>query len=962
VGVILDKVLAAQGKTVGEMRRAGLGAAVRKGGVTASPEWRRIDALPRRPIPSEAELAEIAAFVTAELKTPAGTMTLWPDQAFALLEIETERGLLGGLRVSGGKAQPVDEPVLTPSGWRPIGSLRVGDFVTGSDGRPTRVSGVFPQGVKDIFTLTFNDGGSARSTADHLWSFRSHRTDGGRRLVTKPLSSWMRTELRRPDNDQYKWQVPVLSAPVSYAQQDALPLDPYTLGLLLGDGGMTQATISFTSMDADITSALRLPEGVRLVECLHQNSGRATQFNLTRPRGSGPNPLTSILKDLGLHGCSSLTKFVPQAFKTSTPEERLALLHGLFDTDGTPHHAGNVDYSTSSQRLALDVQEIVRSLGGVARVCLKPTAHALHYRLIVRMPEGTRRFRCARKSSSDVPSRRRVKGRSLVSIEPAGRAEAVCIAVEAPDHLYVTKDFILTHNTLIALLAPTVLNAVRPVLIVPAKHKGKTDRAYRAMKEHWRLHPGLQIISYEDLSNQAWCEWLEKYQPDVIVGDEAHRLKDGESARGLRFERFYEAYNPAVVWLSGTFWRKSPKDIQSLGAYALRDRSPVPRTYKECDDWASALDPKARKPLGPGALMRWAAEGETVHEAFGRRLTETPGVIFSRGAGVEVSLTVEAKIVNHEASEEHFKALRAYWEKPDGWRINDAPVRHMCARMFGLGFYHTYTPYPPKPWMEARRWWNRLVTYLIRKSQLASWEGPRLDSELQARLWCARFEDELAEIELCHKTLDVEVRRTGREIRDEWITQEPTWDETAEPVWFSTVVLEKAERWAKRHKGLIWTPFRAFGLELAKRTGLSYYGDDSNATDVNGRSILDAPGGEAAIVSVAGCGEGFDLQDRWSQSLYVSPMSSGQEWEQTLARIHRFGQQADEVSAEVWLTCIENYTSLLGAIAEEQATSKATRDPARKLVVADLDLPDAADIRKLERLARWSERTIIPAD
>jgi hypothetical protein len=527
-------------------------------------------------------------------------------------------------------------------------------------------------------------------------------------------------------------------------------------------------------------------------------------------------------------------------------------------------------------------------------------------------------------------------------------------------------------KTPISLLAATVLKAQRPALIVPAKHKQKTDRAYREWGEHFRLHPGLQIISYNDLSDERWVDWLERYQPDVVILDEAHHLKDAESARGLRFDRFCEKFRPRVIELSGTFWRKEPRDIQALGKWSLGDGSPVPRTYKECEDWGSALNPKAKKPLGPGALLKWCAVGEgegmypieSVHDGFGRRLTETPGVIFSSGAGIDVSLTVEAKVIQHPECEAAFTALRTYWEKPDEWRINDAPVRWQAARMLALGFYNTYNPYPPKPWMEARRWWNRLVTYLIRRAQLKSWEGPRIDAELAARNFCLRHPEALAEIELAKRDLTVnggrEERFTGAQIYARWLELEPTWAETAEPVWFSTAILERAEKWGRKHKGLIWTPYKEFGFELARRTGWSYYGDETNACDANGRYIDDAPAHEPAIASVTSVGEGFDLQDKWSENLFPCPMSSGTEWEQALARTHRFGTKADEVSAEVWLTCIENYNSLIGAIAEERATAKATRDPARKLVVADLSLPEESEIKKLGRFARWSEKTLVP--
>ncbi|HUG87013.1 MAG TPA: PhoH family protein, partial [Euzebya sp.] len=148
-----------------------------------------------------------------------------------------ERGVVevAPLAFMRGRAQPVSTTVLTPSGFRPIGELRVGDEVIGSDGRPTEVLGVYPQGENEIYRLTAQDGATTRCTADHLWSVYTpsdrRRDRPPRVLETREMGSLRAAYCHR-------YELPLLSEPVAFPSRD-VPLDPYALGLLLGDGCLT---------------------------------------------------------------------------------------------------------------------------------------------------------------------------------------------------------------------------------------------------------------------------------------------------------------------------------------------------------------------------------------------------------------------------------------------------------------------------------------------------------------------------------------------------------------------------------------------------------------------------------------------------------------------------------------------------------------------------------------------------
>jgi phosphate starvation-inducible protein PhoH and related proteins len=362
-----------------------------------------------------------------------------------------------------GRAQPVDEPVLTPSGWQPIGSLRVGDLVIGSDGRPTPVLGVFPQGRRPVFEVRTQDGAGARACAEHLWTVRTpddRRRGTSRTLRTDEMLGRLRT------NHQHRFELPVVAAPVALEPQD-VPLDPYALGLLLGDGCITgRTTPSFTTADPELAEALEaaLPR----IELKRKSDVDYVLRHVDGHRGGVivSNPVTLALRELGLEGTRSSTKFVPDVYRHNSAEVRLAVLQGLLDSDGGPvtqqGRSCRIQFSTCSDRLRDDVVFLVRSLGGVAYARTRPAesrppgrarGRAIPYRhdahvLDLRLPEDLEPFRLTRKAERYAESGGGVPKRFITAIEPAGETETVCIQVGAQDSLYVTRDFLVTHNTL----------------------------------------------------------------------------------------------------------------------------------------------------------------------------------------------------------------------------------------------------------------------------------------------------------------------------------------------------------------------------------------------------------------------------------------------------------------------------------------------------------------------------------
>lgn len=336
-----------------------------------------------------------------------------------------------------GKQQPVSEPVLTPRGWVKIGSLRQGDEVIGADGRPTKVVGVYPQTTRETYLLTTSDGASTRCGPDHLWTVtRWNERSGEKDRVTETISTaeLLRRGLRRGTGR--KWELPV-AEPVHFEDSGIeLPIEPYTLGVILGDGHIEPTGYTtITSWDEEILDAVAPPD------CWREEHAIGTGF-WSRP-----------LKHLELAGKRSWEKFVPRQYLFASIEARRSLLAGLLDTDGTAASSW-AQFCSTSEDLADAVVHLASSLG---YVCNKRDGVTKKYRYngilkegrtawVVSIKSAEAPFTLARKLAAWAPSER-TRFRFIDTIVRVDDEDSVCIQVVAKDGLYVTKDFILTHNT-----------------------------------------------------------------------------------------------------------------------------------------------------------------------------------------------------------------------------------------------------------------------------------------------------------------------------------------------------------------------------------------------------------------------------------------------------------------------------------------------------------------------------------
>ncbi len=481
-------------------------------------------------------------------------------------------------------------------------------------------------------------------------------------------------------------------------------------------------------------------------------------------------------------------------------------------------------------------------------------------------------------------------------------------------------------KTLISWLLPSIVDAKRPLLVLPAKLvKEKTPKEFTELKKYW-VSPSFsyRIESYTKLSRIESADLLPRFQPDLIVCDEVHKLRNQDTAAVQRIGRYIkearkEGRHITFVALTATILRKSLRDFAHLLDWALGDQAPIPRTWSVLDDWCRALDENVdffqRKT--PGVLKQFVEpvdqfEGSkkvdeltAVRKAFRRRLQDTPGVICDDEGSCDQNLYINFfKAPDDQVLDAAFEKFRTLWETPDGWPLSDPLSVYRHAFELSCCFYYYWDPRPPASWIDARRSWCAFVRDKIKSSR----HTPRpLDTELAV----ARAYPDAPE-------------------HADWKRIRPTFKPHTVARWLSNSVLNFAGIWeAERKPGLIWVQHKECGQALAKVLRLRYYG--AGGLDENGFSIENAPRDRSAIVSTHSNNEGRNLQ-AWARNLIICTPQAATHWEQLLSRTHRDGQ-AREVIADVLLSCRENLNAIDRAVAEAQFVQQ-TQGQRNKLLLA----------------------------
>ena len=367
--------------------------------------------------------------------------------------------------------QPHSEPILTDIGWRTMGDIQIGDMLWNPDGTLTKVLNKTNNGLSDVYEFKFGDGRSTKCGIEHNWEVYDRITKkevvlNTRQLLAAGLTRTVSAPIKagKKEYNAYRFGIKYTNA-IQFLNTTSLPINSYVLGAILGDGTIKGNTAQITSEDIHIINKIKLALGDdytlepnhTVKKCVRYaikyNKRFSEECNKYHNGKFGCNPLLRSIESLGLKDRICHTKFIPELYLNSTIENRLELLRGLMDTDGYINATGkDIHYTTTSKELAENVAYLTRSLGIKTIIFTKEhnanTKGRTYYRVrlsghiafdIFSLPRKLERF-YKRKDSFDL-----CNIQSITKLDY--QEESSCIVVDNPNHLYITRDFIVTHNS-----------------------------------------------------------------------------------------------------------------------------------------------------------------------------------------------------------------------------------------------------------------------------------------------------------------------------------------------------------------------------------------------------------------------------------------------------------------------------------------------------------------------------------
>lgn len=333
-------------------------------------------------------------------------------------------------KTCGDGPQPLYSKVLTPNGFVEMGNLKIGDKICGTNNTIQTVIGVYPKGLKRIYKMHFSNDRIVECCLDHLWNITTHY--GSKKILTTKQLLELELSIKKTNGySQYKYYTPISSVEFNNRH---LELDPFLVGLLIGDGSLCKGSsieLSLSLYQEYILDRLILPPNIKFtfVKDLKKNYIRVKFSRIVR---KGPT-MHDYIDKIGLLNKKSKDKFIPKQYLYSSHKNRLLLLDGLTESDGYINNRGLIEYSTISKQLRDDVIELFRGLGKQVYFGQKKKSSGYS--------SETRSF-----TVSELKGDR--YGIKLKEIEETNEyTEMMCIKVSNPDHLYITNDYITTHNT-----------------------------------------------------------------------------------------------------------------------------------------------------------------------------------------------------------------------------------------------------------------------------------------------------------------------------------------------------------------------------------------------------------------------------------------------------------------------------------------------------------------------------------
>lgn len=504
---------------------------------------------------------------------------------------------INGSSVGTGKAQPLDTLIWTPNGAKKMGDLKVGDKILGVNSDIQTVIGIFPQGEIDCYKVTFTDGTSTECSKDHLWTV--HLEKGGERVLT--IKEMEEKGLRRiPKKGFYgsgqhksyglwRFALPILEKPIEFNSRK-VSIDPYTLGVLLGDGCFSNGSVTIANPEIDIINGIVLPKGMK--KTLKKQISIALEICLVTTECY--NPLKRALKFYGLLGKHSYEKFIPKEYLINDIQTRIEILRGLMDTDGTVSKHGAVSFEVTSLQLVKDVKFLATSLGckcyniRTKKSYIGKVRHRDCYRLSITIPKGLNVFKhCKQKiERSSLKERRYLTRKFFKKIEYVGKKQMQCISVSNENNLYLCDDFIPTHNTISTIFYAEMLDLFPCMVVCPASVKSGWLREWKETNPNRRVsiistssppedfEADVIVINYDILGKRVTKEngktsleirldGMKKKSFSLVIADEIHFLKNRKSIRSKSFKKL--AYKvPSVIGLTGTLIMNRPAELLNI--------------------------------------------------------------------------------------------------------------------------------------------------------------------------------------------------------------------------------------------------------------------------------------------------------------------------------------------------------------------------------------------------------------
>lgn len=504
---------------------------------------------------------------------------------------------INGSSVGTGKAQPLDTLIWTPNGAKKMGDLKVGDKILGVNSDIQTVIGIFPQGEIDCYKVTFTDGTSTECSKDHLWTV--HLEKGGERVLT--IKEMEEKGLRRiPKKGFYgsgqhksyglwRFALPILEKPIEFNSRK-VSIDPYTLGVLLGDGCFSNGSVTIANPEIDIINGIVLPKGMK--KTFKKQISKAIEICLVTTEYY--NPLKRALKFYGLLGKHSYEKFIPKEYLINDIQTRIEILRGLMDTDGTVSKHGAVSFEVTSLQLVKDVKFLATSLGckcyniRTKKSYIGKVRHRDCYRLSITIPKGLNVFKhCKQKiERSSLKERRYLTRKFFKKIEYVGKKQMQCISVSNENNLYLCDDFIPTHNTISTIFYAEMLDLFPCMVVCPASVKSGWLREWKETNPDRRVsiistssppedfEADVIVINYDILGKRVTKEngktsleirldGMKKKSFSLVIADEIHFLKNRKSIRSKSFKKL--AYKvPSVIGLTGTLIMNRPAELLNI--------------------------------------------------------------------------------------------------------------------------------------------------------------------------------------------------------------------------------------------------------------------------------------------------------------------------------------------------------------------------------------------------------------